>query len=480
MDLLFNEAKIPFEFSQQLNHAFVLHIDTIISKIPGALPLISQAVQLSTLKYQLPVTLFPQSLQVNHQTDTIGQFSCTSNCDLLTGSQPEQSLLHLLPAEDMMSPPQEDPLLGNPKNINISDKNYPVNSEETSLKAIAPLAAATPNNAMLLGIYYGNQGWNMPQVQALESWQGKKNAVVNLFTDWTNNSQTIGNLFNQQLLNIWNNKNVPLITWEPFTDPTTPLDIEVRIANGEYDAYINTWADNMKTFLSGADAVYGTADDRRAYLRFAHEMNGNWYPWSAAVGNNSPTDYINMWQHVKGIFNGKGIDSTRLQWVWSANNTDVGGFSAEQFYPGDAYVDWIAVDGYNWGTSNSRSSWNTPQQIYGGMIDRLRMLTDKPLAITEFASTTAGGGMNGKSRWITDAFNYFAMANVKMVVSFNEDKETDWAIFGNMSGDSTYDYNPTTYKIYKSYHNAIASSNIIPSTPTNPRLLTDAQFAGLI
>ncbi|MFB2979059.1 hypothetical protein, partial [Microseira sp. BLCC-F43] len=161
MDILFNEAKITFEFYQQLNHAFVLHIDSIISKIPGALPLISQAVQLSNLKHQ-----FPQILQVNHQTDTIGEFSGISNRDILTGNQPEQPLLHPLPAEDKTSLPQNDPLLGDTNNINI-------------------LAAATPNNAMLLGIYYGNQGWNMPQVQALESWQGKKNAVVNLFTNWT-------------------------------------------------------------------------------------------------------------------------------------------------------------------------------------------------------------------------------------------------------------------------------------------------------
>jgi hypothetical protein len=67
-----------------------------------------------------------------------------------------------------------------------------------------------------------------------------------------------------------------------------------------------------------------------------------------------------------------------------------------------------------------------------------------------------------------------------MAVSFNQDKETDWEIFGHNGGDSTYEYNPTTYKAYGSYKNAIASGNIIPSTPTNIRLLTDAQFAGLI
>jgi mannan endo-1,4-beta-mannosidase len=410
---------------------------------------------------------------VSPQTDTISHFNSTNNHDILTGTQPEQPVPNQLPT-------QEDPLLGNVNNINNFDKNYTQYSQPESLTAIAPLAATSPNNPMLLGIYSANQGWNMEQVQALENWQGKKHAVINLFTNWTNNSQTISNLFNQQLLNIWHNHNVPLVTWEPFTGITTPDDIEVRIANGEYDAYINNWADNMKMFLSGADAVYGTTDDRRVYLRFAHEMNGNWYPWSASVGNNSPIDYINMWQHVKTIFDGKGMDATRLQWVWSVNNSDVGGFIAEQFYPGDAYVDWIAVDGYNWGTSNNWSSWKTPQQIYSGMIDRLRKLTNKPLAITEFASTTAGGGIAGKSQWLKDAFDYFATTKVKMAVSFNQDKETDWGIFGDNGGDSTYEYNPRSYKAYGIYKNAIASGNIIPSTPTNLRLLTDAQFAGII
>ena len=36
----------------------------------------------------------------------------------------------------------------------------------------------------------------------------------------------------------------------------------------------------------------------RAYIRFAHEFNGNWYPWSASTGGSTPTDYINMWRRV--------------------------------------------------------------------------------------------------------------------------------------------------------------------------------------
>jgi hypothetical protein len=337
-----------------------------------------------------------------------------------------------------------------------------------------PIFAA---ESMLLGVYYGNQGWKMDQVQAMESWQGKRHAVVNMFTNWNSTSKTISNVFSQQLPNIWNNGNVPLVTWEPTTGASTLPDIEVRIARGEYDTYINTWASQMKTFLSGPDGVFGSEDDRRAYLRLAHEMNGDWYPWGSTLGNNSPADYVAMWRHVKAIFASKGITSTHLQWMWCVNHDDVGTGVAEQFFPGNDHVDWVAIDGYNWGTSQTWSSWKSPANTYDPMITRLRAISSKPLAITEFASTSSGNGVSGKSQWISDAFSYFVSKNVKMVVWFNEDKETDWGVFGGVNGDGTFKYGRTSYKTYASYKSAVNAHTIAPDK-SNPRLLTDAQFAG--
>lgn len=353
------------------------------------------------------------------------------------------------------------------------------------LACTLPLASlaqpASADTSSLLGIYYGNQGWEMGNVQALETWQGKKNAVVNLYTNWCNQTTEQDNLFNQQLLNIWNNQNVPLITWEPYLcSSDTPDNIEVLIANGEYDAYISNWADRLKTFLSGPDGVYNTSDDRRAYIRLGHEMNSDWYPWGAAMGGNSPSDYVNMWKHVKAIFDSKGLDANHLQWVWSVNNTDEGGYSAESYYPGDAYVDWVAVDGYNWGTSQTWSSWQTPDQVFGPMIRRLRAMTTKPLAITELASSTSidsGNSTEAKSQWTADAFKYALTQNVKMLVWFNEDKETDWATFGGTRGDGTFTYGQP-YITNSAYNTSVGASSFVSSSSSNPRLLTDAQFAG--
>ncbi|MBV8886396.1 MAG: hypothetical protein JO235_20710 [Chroococcidiopsidaceae cyanobacterium CP_BM_RX_35] len=344
------------------------------------------------------------------------------------------------------------------------------------------------SNGMLLGIYYGANGVNnVAQIQALESWQGKKNAVVNLFTTWCDRTGYMDELFHRQLVAVWDNHNVPMITWQPFacTSSSTPADIDLRVANGEYDTYLNNWSDRMYGFLCGPDGIYNTADDRRAYMRFAHEMNGDWYPWSALPNGTVPSDYVRMWQRVKSLFYNKGMGWTHLQWIWTVNFTDNGWptpYTAESYYPGDNYVDWVAISGYNWGVAQWWSTWITPEQTFSPMLSRLRALTTKPVAITEIGCTTqtsSGTNILAKSQWITDAYHYLLTNNIKMVAWFNEEKETDWSIFGGLRGDNTFTYNGTADNIYDNYKAAVISNSLVPADTTNPRLLTDAQFAGL-
>lgn len=339
---------------------------------------------------------------------------------------------------------------------------------------------ATGGGGFLLGVTYGNQGWAMDQVRALEAWQDKRHAVVNLFTNWDSSTKTMNNLFGQQLPNIWANGNVPLITWEPFTGRNTPADIERRIASGAYDGYVAEWASRLKRFLDGPDGQPATADDRRAYLRPGHEMNGDWYPWGAAVGGNQPSDYVTMWRRVHAAFASRGMGPAQLQWIWAVNSEDVGGAVAEDFYPGDEFVDWVAVDGYNWGASEAWSWWRSPAEALGPMVSRLRTFSARPLAITETASTTAtsvGASPAAKAQWITALFDYAAVAQARMVVWFNQDKETDWAVFGGARGDGTFKYGRTSYRTYAAYRDAARRPEAAGSAGTG-RLISDAQFAG--
>jgi len=356
------------------------------------------------------------------------------------------------------------------------------------LALVAIECAAGVQAQALLGVYYGNQGWNMDQLRAMEAWQGKRHAVVNLFTDWCNRSKTLDNLFKLQLPNIWANGNVPVVTWEPYLcSPTaTPSDVTARAALGSYDAYLNAWADRMVKFVSGPDGSLGTADDRRVYIRLAHEMNGDWYPWGAAAGGSSAYYYVAMWQQVRRIFWLKGLNSSTVQWIWAVNHEDVGNARAEDFYPGPDYVDWIGIDGYNWGASQSWSSWSAPEQVFGPMVARLRDLTSgqpKPLALTETASSSSMPGkvdVAAKSAWITQLFGYATASTTgaRMIVWFNEDKETDWAVFGGSNGDETFRSGRTSYKAYASYRTAAKAPGLLSTSTGEQRLLTDRLFGG--
>jgi hypothetical protein len=337
-----------------------------------------------------------------------------------------------------------------------------------------PFYSITINAQTLLGVYDGNQGWAMDEVVALENWQTKKHAVVTLFTGWSEKSESL--LYDHQLKKIWMHGSIPLISWEPHIAAGTPDDIEIQIAQGDYDDYITSWANNLKTFVSGLDNIYGNQDDRRAYIRLAHEANGNWYPWSAN-DTNTPDDYIAMWQRVWIIFDQIGLDKSHIQWIWTVNASDHGDFIAEDYYPGDEFVDWIGIDGYNFGKDYSWSDWRSPEMVFEPMRQRMQTLSpNKPIAIPEVASSSNIGVTDTSSKdvWIADFFNYIETADIGLVSWFNEDKEADWKFYAGRLGHEVIE-GVNTYPAYKT---AIIDSNLMAADNNNVRLLTDEQFQG--
>ena len=362
------------------------------------------------------------------------------------------------------------------------------------------------NQSPLLGIYSGLSDEDFATVGRMEEWQGAPYAVQNLFVPWNPKEGHLNWLFDRVLPRIWQNGRVPLITWEPFTPgarsasvddqalaergeydtyvqglaSTTPDDIEVRIKNGEYDAYIDRWARRLKGWLAGPDGKLGTGDDRRAYVRLGHEMNGDWYPWAPAKGENSPSDYIGMWRRVRRRVRRMGIDDEHVQWMWCVNADDVGPYTAEQLYPGDAHVDWVAFTGYNWGEAAGWSRWESPESVYGNMLGRLRDLADKPLCVAEVGSTSrtrSGHDPRRKGEWIRDAFAYFEDQDVEMWCWFNEDKETDWAVFDGVRGTETVAHDGERVDAYRAFRESVDGYTIGANTTATGALATTA-FAG--
>lgn len=281
------------------------------------------------------------------------------------------------------------------------------------------LACATSVSPPVHGCYVGAfPGTNT--IFDVEKEIGKKVPLVLSFTDRWGLPYTFPADYARVL---WTTGHLLVITWQPQTDLAS-------IIAGKWDDYIRSWGK--------AAAAYG----HPVMLRFGHEMNGTWYPWCGKDNGGSetlgygdpgkpdgPEKYVDAYRHVHDLF--KQLGANNVIWVWSPNEGNPVGASwnaLENYYPGDAYVNWLGIDGYNWGTSRPWSYWRSFDEIFGDFYGRLTKLAPgKPIMIAEFASSEQGGN---KANWITNAFQRIKTdyPRIKAFIWFDIIKETEWAI----------------------------------------------------
>ncbi|ADL47163.1 glycoside hydrolase family 26 protein [Micromonospora aurantiaca (nom. illeg.)] len=195
-----------------------------------------------------------------------------------------------------------------------------------------------------------------------------------------------------------------------------------RIARGDFDAYLRSWADGVRSL------GYPVA------IRFAHEMNGDWYPWCERANGNRPGDYVRAWRHVHDVFAEAG--ATNVTWVWSPNaRWDKTTAGLTGLYAGDEYVDWVGVTGYYGSGAFTKTYWSF-DQIFGPTIAEIRKVTGKPLVVTETGAADAAGH---KARWIRDTFRALPRyPNLIGLIWFEVDKEKDWRIAGSPAAATAF------------------------------------------
>ena len=269
----------------------------------------------------------------------------------------------------------------------------------------SPARAATLPCSVQFGMYETGTPWDpsMAAIRNLDSAINRHSSIVHWFAQWgdpgagtfsANQPWMLSNV--RAYTSVGVAGSTPMITWEPWgpapytvSNNTYPLS---RIAAGDFDAYIDSWANGLHTY--GGPVL----------LDFAHEMDGNWYPWGYGVNGNAPADYIAAYRHVHDRFALAG--ATNVQFIWNVNIWNPAGIDPTTFYPGDAYVDRTAINVFNWGTAGggwaSLSQGLNATNVYG----RLAALTSKPMMLAEWSSTEATPGDPpgaSKAQWILDA-----------------------------------------------------------------------------
>ncbi|MFI5025411.1 MAG: glycoside hydrolase family 26 protein [Solirubrobacterales bacterium] len=265
-----------------------------------------------------------------------------------------------------------------------------------ALAALLLLPAGAKGAPVALGVFVPGVFDDPGVISAYGREVGRQPAIVLSYKNWS-----IPPFYAPELGSVWDRGAVSMVTWEPETEDGEGIPLREIVA-GRYDRYIRQSAE--------AAAEWG----KPILLRFAHEMNGDWYPWGYGVDGNTPRQYREAWHHVFWIFRNHG--ASNVEWVWSPNGDAGGNHPLAVFYPGDEFVDWVGIDGFCWGGSIGWPSFTT---IFGSTYDRIVELTAKPIVIAE---TAAGEEDGDKAAWISSAFEREAPAfsHIRAIAWFND------------------------------------------------------------
>jgi len=269
-------------------------------------------------------------------------------------------------------------------------------------------------------------------IDAFQQLQGRKLDSVMFYIDWSTNFDSIRSSYIDPIVN---NGSIPVVTWEAWGLSNSD------VSSGTKDSYIRNMANGMKN--------YG----KEIYVNLFHEANGDWYPWAVGDSKNNNDTFKAAYRHVVQIFKDAGARNVKFMFCINAGSSGAG-TSFLGHYPGDDVVDIIAMDGYNWGNTQSwGSTWQSFDQIYSGVY-QAACTKNKPIMISEMASTESGGN---KAQWITDTYNTIRTKypRIELVQWFNENKETNWTI--NSSS-----------QVLAAYKTAIGGGSVQP-TPTPTR-----------
>jgi hypothetical protein len=255
--------------------------------------------------------------------------------------------------------------------------------------------------------------WGEEELHSVDEFERDARAhasVVMWYADWAN----VPRPDLEQLRAVARRGSLPEITWEPWDHARGPRVPQPkfrlrRIIEGRYDALIRRWARDLR--------AYGGP----VRLRFAHEMNGNWYPWCEPFNGNRPGEFAEAWRRVWRIFDEEG--TANVEWVWSPVALAVKKIE----YPGHAYVDRLGVSGFIGGVLLRFRRWRSFEKAFGRALRQLRRLgPGKPIEISEVGVAEQGGD---KPAWIRGMFGALARRPaIDTLIWFNLDTGSDWRI----------------------------------------------------
>lgn len=237
------------------------------------------------------------------------------------------------------------------------------------------------------GIRFGWASHSMTTMVAEERQFGYTNGLLSTYCDFVQEPD-----FPRPFANSAMARNATLlVAWEPWdwsVEYNEQPDFSPRVvASGRYEDYMISWLKEAQQY----------AEDIEVLVRFAPEMNDTHRPWSTQIGTvgyaeTTPAEYISMWRYAYGL---KQQYAPDVKFQWNPLNYGSSTHPMESFYPGSAYVDHLALNGFNWSDAHPTlpATWQSPMDVFGfddttdGVVHRLiRLAGTKPWGFAEVAS----------------------------------------------------------------------------------------------
>lgn len=236
---------------------------------------------------------------------------------------------------------------------------------------------------------------------------------------------------------VYQDERLLLLTLEPYSEKLDWIAVP-EIISGQHDLQIKEWAEGLKKI------------GEPVFVRPLDEMNGGWAPWCAWFMGKDTELYIQAWRHIVDIF--REVKADNVLFVWSPHEQSYPDFqwnNAHLYYPGDDYVDWIGLSGYNNGIVQREDVWREFEEIFKPLYtEYIQQYAEKPFMITEFSCNEAGGD---KAKWIEKAMASLAnnnYPNLKIATWFDsrdnawlyqlDSSEEAWAAFQKGLGNYGY------------------------------------------
>lgn len=259
-----------------------------------------------------------------------------------------------------------------------------------------------PETGALFGAYVAPDGYNgddrREALLNFETLVGRRMAIERVYYNWEEAFPTADDEWSRDL------GRTLYMSWNASREDTGSCTPWADIAAGLHDADIDARAAGIKAF--GAPLIFS----------FHHEPTTR-PPDGVSCG--TPEEYIAAWQRVRDRFEAEGVTNVSYAITFTAQNFDTQ--RADDFYPGDSYVDIVGAAGYNWYRCNhpGTETWSVFEQIFQ-RFHEFGVTHQKPLIVAEYGTGEDPEVEGRKAQWFTDAADVLkSWPEIKGVSYFN-------------------------------------------------------------